>query len=56
MPFKLAFMTVGILREAVGHAQVQGFVDPGRRLDGLSRISRKRKEGIPQGLKPHLLC
>src|SRR2546425_12803677 len=27
MPFKLAFMTVGILREAVGHAQVQGFVD-----------------------------
>jgi hypothetical protein len=27
MPFKLAFMTVGILREPVGHAQVQGFVD-----------------------------
>jgi hypothetical protein len=27
MPFKLGFMTVGILREAVGHAQVQGFVD-----------------------------
>ena len=27
MPFKLAFMTVGILREPVGHEQVQGFVD-----------------------------
>jgi Domain of unknown function (DUF3291) len=27
MPYKLAFMTVGILREAVGHAQVQEFVD-----------------------------
>lgn len=27
MPFKLAFMTVGVMREAVGHAQVQGFVD-----------------------------
>jgi len=27
MPYKLAFMTVGILREAVGHSQVQGFVD-----------------------------
>jgi hypothetical protein len=27
MPPKLAFMTVGILRESVGHAQVQGFVD-----------------------------
>lgn len=27
MPSKLAFMTVGVLREAVGHAQVQGFVD-----------------------------
>ena len=24
---KLAFMTVGILRESVGHEQVQGFVD-----------------------------
>ena len=27
MPFKLAFMTVGILRESVGHPQVQGFID-----------------------------
>jgi len=27
MPYKLAFMTVGILREPVGHEQVQGFVD-----------------------------
>lgn len=27
MPFKLAFMTVGIMREPVGHPQVQGFVD-----------------------------
>jgi hypothetical protein len=27
MPFKLAFMTVGVMREAVGHPQVQGFVD-----------------------------
>ena len=27
MPHKLAFMTVGILREPVGHEQVQGFVD-----------------------------
>ena len=27
MPSKLAFMTVGILREPVGHEQVQGFVD-----------------------------
>src|SRR5215469_1885732 len=27
MPHKLAFMTVGILREPVGHEQVQGFID-----------------------------
>ena len=27
MPFKLGFMTVGILREPVGHEQVQGFMD-----------------------------
>ena len=27
MPYKLAFMTVGILRKPVGHSQVQGFVD-----------------------------
>ena len=27
MPYKLAFMTVGILREPVGHEQVQGFID-----------------------------
>jgi hypothetical protein len=27
MPSKLAFMTVGILREPVGQAQVQGFID-----------------------------
>jgi hypothetical protein len=27
MPFKLAFMTVGILCEPVGHEQVQGFMD-----------------------------
>ena len=27
MPYKLAFMTVGILREPVGHERVQGFVD-----------------------------
>ena len=27
MLYKLAFMTVGILREPVGHEQVQGFVD-----------------------------
>ena len=27
MPFKLAFVTVGILREPVGHEQVQGFLD-----------------------------
>jgi len=27
MPFKLAFMTAGILREPVGHEQVQDFVD-----------------------------
>jgi len=27
MSHKLAFMTVGILREPVGHEQVQGFVD-----------------------------
>jgi hypothetical protein len=27
MPYKLAFMTVGILREAVGHEQVKGFVE-----------------------------
>jgi hypothetical protein len=27
MPARLAFMTVGILREPVGHSQVQGFVD-----------------------------
>jgi hypothetical protein len=32
MPFKLAFMTVGILREPVGHSKVQGFVD---RLPGV---------------------
>src|SRR6516225_632490 len=27
MPYKLAFMTLGILRAPVGHEQVQGFVD-----------------------------
>ena len=27
MPFKLAFMTVGVMREPVGHPQVQGFMD-----------------------------
>jgi hypothetical protein len=27
MAYKLAFMTVGILREPVGHDQVQGFID-----------------------------
>jgi hypothetical protein len=27
MPAKLAFMTVGVMREPVGHAQVQGFID-----------------------------
>jgi hypothetical protein len=27
MSYKLAFMTVGILREPVGHEQVQGFID-----------------------------
>jgi hypothetical protein len=27
MPFKLAFMTVGIMREPYGHTQVQGFLD-----------------------------
>ena len=27
MPYKLAFMTLGILREPVGHERVQGFVD-----------------------------
>jgi len=27
MPYKLAFMTVGILREPVGHEQVRGFME-----------------------------
>jgi hypothetical protein len=36
MAFKLGFLTVGILREPVGHPQVQGFID---RLPGLYRLA-----------------